>query len=257
LVSAERGILGRLERHAGARTSHPTADRALEAIRGQAAAHLSALDEVLGKRDAGAGAQPTEPASVRSNRDEADDDAAQLLAAVAGALGGAAAAYATLLQLGLRLCEPEVRELASRHLSAYAHAIRVVSGVLPRTVVEDLNHQGLECRCVCPMCSIGICGCMAAGHHFVEEAWAQPATEPDGEAGFEITPPRTDSQLAAAGIKGGDRLVEIDGEPVTSFIEIQKAIRRHPIGEELSLRIDSGSGEVREVRARHVSDWPE
>jgi S1-C subfamily serine protease len=55
---------------------------------------------------------------------------------------------------------------------------------------------------------------------------------------------------------GGDRLLDVDDQPVQSFRDIQAAIRKNKIGDAMRLRIARGMAAPREVLVRHVSDYP-
>ena len=74
--------------------------------------------------------------------------------------------------------------------------------------------------------------------------------------GFPLQPPRSGSPLALAGIQGGDRLLEVDGQRVDSIGEIQAAIRKHPIGDDVQLLLQCGSTPTREIQVKHVGDYP-
>src|SRR5215204_715293 len=168
----------------------------------------------------------------------------------------AAISYAALCEMGFRLYDPPLREIALRHLQAYAEATQQINQLIASVVAWELQHQGLECRCICPMCSMGACGCVAAGTWTVNEAWRE--TAPSGEAprGFLLLPPRVGSPLALADVQGGDRLLEVDDQAVESIADIQTAIRKHPFGEEVRVLVQRGSESPREIRATHVSDLP-
>ena len=77
----------------------------------------------------------------------------------------------------------------------------------------------------------------------------------DDEPGFLVTPPRQDSQLAEHGVQGGDRLLSVDGRAVSTFRDVQAAIRRHALGHQVALRLRRGPYEEYEVRVRHVYDY--
>jgi hypothetical protein len=169
----------------------------------------------------------------------------------------AAISYAVLCEMGLRLYDPPLRELAWRHLRAYAEAAQQINQLIASVVAWELERQGLECRCICPMCSMGACGCVAAGTYDVNDAWREAAPRSGGtERGFLLQPPRAGSPLAVAGVQGGERLLEVDEQPVGGIAEIQTAIRKHSLGEEVRVLVQRGSGSPRAIRARHVSDLP-
>jgi hypothetical protein len=186
---------------------------------------------------------------------------ARALCADVAAFSFAASGYAVLTELSLRLYDSTLRELAPRHLSSHARAVRLVNDLLPSVVVEELDRLELHCRCICPMCGLGACGCTEAGRGWISEAWQAAQPEVDERPGLRVTRPRQGSQLADHGVRGGDRLVAIDGEGLMTsgmglVLDIQTAIRKHPIGDELLLAIARDAEPDRELRVRHVSDYP-
>jgi membrane-associated protease RseP (regulator of RpoE activity) len=164
-------------------------------------------------------------------------------------------AYAVLFVTARVLCEPEVCDLAEQHLTHHVEALRVLARMLPGTIARELNADGLFCRCVCPSCGIGACLCVRSSIAVMAEAWGWSGL-PVGEGVDLRSPPRPGSQLAAAGIHEGDRIVSVDGTQVHSNPELQAALRNHQIGEMAQLWIRSSTGEHRAVTIRHVSDWP-
>jgi S1-C subfamily serine protease len=83
------------------------------------------------------------------------------------------------------------------------------------------------------------------------------APSDDAAPGFLIQPPRSGSPLDLAGIRGGDRLLEVDGQRVDSIVEIQSAIRKHPLGDDVHLLLQGGSMGAREIQVKHVGDYPQ
>jgi hypothetical protein len=49
----------------------------------------------------------------------------------------------------------------------------------------------------------------------------------------------------------------VDGERVDSIGEIQAAIRKHPIGDDVHLLLQCGSTSTREIQVKHVGDYPQ
>jgi len=169
----------------------------------------------------------------------------------------AAISYAALCEMGFRLYDPPLREIALRHLQAYAEATQQINQLIASVVAWELQHQGLECRCICPMCSMGACGCVAAGTWTINEAWRETApSSGQAERGFLLLSPRAASPLALAGVQRGDRLLEVDDQPVETIADIQTAIRKHQLGEEVRVLVQRGSEAPREIHVRHVSDLP-
>lgn len=164
----------------------------------------------------------------------------------------AAIAYAALFEMSLRLYDPRLREIAPRHLDETAQAASELAEGLARLVSDELAGAGLDCHCVCPMCSLGACGCVSVGHDA-----AVALSYRDGDApgeGFDLQRPRPASQLADAGVVAGDRLLAIDGEAVTTVSDVQGALRRHDIGERVELLVAHGAAR-RHLEVTHVDDY--
>jgi len=168
----------------------------------------------------------------------------------------AAISYAVLFELALRLYDPDLRELAPKHLRRYTEAAQTIGQLIIDIVAGELTDAGLACRCICPMCSIGACGCVSMSSVTLTAAWSEMALSDDAAPGFLIQPPRSGSPLDLAGIRGGDRLLEVDGQRVESVVEIQSAIRKHSLGDHVRLLLQCSSKEVREIKVRHLGDYP-
>lgn len=227
----------------------------LEAIRGQAGTQRQSLENYLREN----GGEPTIPRSaIAPLLAEAfsSGNPLRVLSADYTAFNYAASEYSVLLELALHLYDPALRKLAPQHLRTYTRAVQLLIHLVPRVVVGELNRQGLGCRCICPMCSIGACGCTAAGHAWIDEAWSEARPQIDSEPGLAISPPRQGSQLAALGGRGGDRLLAVDDQPIVTFMDVQKAIRKHEIGDEVVFRVAHGAELSRDIRIKHVSDYP-
>jgi S1-C subfamily serine protease len=95
------------------------------------------------------------------------------------------------------------------------------------------------------------------GTRAVNETWRETTPSEEAPQGFLLLPPRTGSLLALAGVQGGEHLLEVNDEPVQSVADTQTAIRKHPLGDEVRVLLVERSSEApREVRTRHVSDYP-
>lgn len=209
--------------------------------------HRDALDAYRGRdaRDE-SGAPPI--LVVRERRGE--PPISDALRDVHATFSVAVMSYAVLVEFALRLYDRDLRELAPRHLSEYAAAAQLTSELIFSAVVDELVEDGADCECVCPMCSIGVCGCVSATGVTFTEAWRDATSTSDAAPGFLIQRPRVDSALHVAGVERGDRLLEVDGHAVASIFDIQAAIRAHPIGDDVRLLLESGPAVV-----RHVSDY--
>ena len=164
-----------------------------------------------------------------------------------------AISYAILYEMALRLYEPPLREIAPKHLKAYADAALTMNRMVPVVVAWELARDALHCSCICPLCGLGACACVALGTQTLVAASRE--VEPS-LPGFVLQPPKPDSELARAGVQGGERLLAIDGQEARALPEMQAAIRKHALGEEVRLLVQRGSEPRREVAVRHVSDYP-
>ncbi len=262
MVALEGGIEGALEHQWEKVQAHRETAAVVRLYHEMASSQREALEEHLESL----GDDSTEPnatafAPLFGAIGDADSVRIQTLSSVLRddytAFNYAAISYAALCEMGLRLYDPLLREMAWRHLRAYAEAVQQINQLIARVVAWELQQQGLECRCICPMCSMGACGCVAAGTHYINEAWRETTPSSGGpERGFLLLPPRAGSPLAVAGVQGGECLLEVDDQSVESIAEIQTAIRKHSLGEEVRVLVQRGSESPRVIRARHVSDLP-
>jgi hypothetical protein len=242
--------------------AHPQAASVVRRFREMAGSQREALEAHL--RRLGGDREPIETASAAlfgTSATEANGRRTRMVSDVLRvaytALNFAAISYSALCEMGLRLYDPPLREIAYQHLRAYAEAAQQINQLIADVVAWELEQQGVECRCICPMCSMGACGCVAAGTYDIDEAWRE--TTPsigEVERGFLLLPPRAGSPLAVAGVQGGERLLEVDNQPVATIAEIQTAIRKHPLGEEVGVLVQRGSESPRAIRATHISDLP-
>lgn len=253
VVATEAAIALGIEAQSELTSRHAPLQSVLSGLKERSAEQRRRLEDHLGA----AGTPSASPASAISSllSDAIDSGRVErVLSADYAGFALAAAEYALLMQLSLRLFDPSLREIAPAGLKAYTEAMQRLTDVLPGVVVEDLDERGLDCRCICPMCALGACGCTAAGEFLVRGSRHQVATG-DAEAGLVLSRPRVGSQLAGSDVLAGDRLVEVDGQPIASFLDVQKALRGHALGEEVTLLISRGSHAPREVRVKHVSDY--
>lgn len=180
----------------------------------------------------------------------------EALRRVSVAFSHGAMGYAVLYETALRLYEPALREIAPKHLKAYVDAASEVNRLLPAVVAWELSQGGLHCSCICPMCGLGACGCVAVGTRTLVGVWREAIDAESALPGFGLQPPKPESELARAGIRGGERLLAIDGQEVRSVADIQAAIRKHALGDEVRLLIQRGSEPPSEIGVKHVSDYP-
>ena len=116
-------------------------------------------------------------------------------AGVSGALRGlcvafdhAALSYAMLYEMALRLHEPALREIAPDHLEVYVDAASTLYRLLPAAVAWELSQDGLQCTCICPMCGLGVCGCVSFATQTPRNARATPVAGVNGNPPFIAAP---------------------------------------------------------------------
>jgi hypothetical protein len=236
--------------------AYPEAAAAVERFHAMITGQRDDLRSYLESR--GEGADPT-PSGVRAFVGDGPHPQAvsDILRNDYTAFTYAAISYAMLVELAFRLYDPDLRALAPKHLNGYAEAAQTINQLIITTVADELAAVGLECHCVCPMCSMGACGCVSLGNAMLSAAWHETAPAEEAEPGFPLQPPRSGSPLALAGIQRGDRLLEVDGQHVDSIGEIQAAIRKHPIGDDVQLLVQCGSASTRDIQVKHVGDYPQ
>jgi hypothetical protein len=214
-----------------------------------AASHRLALDEFAGLREAEL--IRLEPTGV--HRDGLPAQSA-LLEDVVAAAASAMVAYGALYASARLLYENEVCNLADAHGADWALELVALNDLLPPVVHGELQSGGLTCRCICPTCGVGACGCTRNSIDMIRGFWGQPGLEPS--EGLELhVPPRPGSQLADAGLVRGDRITAVDGKLVRTNAEIQGALRAHPIGESMTMQVVR-AGVPEDIRVARVSDLP-
>lgn len=255
LTAFEGDLEARLERERPVVRAYPEALAAVERFLPTVHAQRERLVGYLvstGGAEAGAAMEGGVPLEL-----EPAAGVSAVLCSVCLAFNHGAVSYAMLFEMALRLHEPALREIAPEHLEFYVGAATTLYRLLPAAVAWELAEDGLECSCICPMCGLGACGCVACGTQTLVETWRKALATESPLPGFGLQPPKPDSELARAGIRGGDRLLAVDGQEVRSFSEVQAAIRKHALGEEVRLLVRRGSERSSEIRVRHSSDYPE
>jgi membrane-associated protease RseP (regulator of RpoE activity) len=253
LIAFESDLEARLEREREVVRAYPEALAAIERFRPTVHAQrdrlVSYLESIGGAEAEAAikGDLPFDPATGVSGA----------LRGICVAFNHSAISYAMLYEMALRLYEPALREIAPEHMEACVDAASTLYRLLPAAVAWELAQDGFHCSCICPMCGLGVCGCVAHGTQTLVEAWREAMAAESALPGFGLQPPKPESELARAGVRGGDRLLAVDGQEVRSVADIQAAIRKHALGEELRLLVQRGSKPAREIGVRHVSDYPE
>jgi hypothetical protein len=253
LVGFEDEIAGRLERAQQLSSGHPDALAAIQRLQPIVQTHRDQLAAYL--KDSG-GAEPRGETASPQSKPRETTALPEVLRDLCLAFHRCTLGYAMLYEVSLRLYEPPLREIAPKHLKAHADAALATARLLPGVVAWQLAQNGLLCACTCPMCGLGACGCVAVGTETLITAWRGAAPAESEPPGFVLQFPRPGSELARAGVQGGDLLLAVDGQQVYTTGEIQVALRKHALGDEVGLLIQHGSESPRELIVRHAGDYP-
>lgn len=186
--------------------------------------------------------------------EETPSTASQRLQSVYSQVGRAHGTAVALFQTSRLMLVGTACDFALERIETYRSLASALDGLLPQVVAWELREEGLACHCVCPMCGLGLCGCIWASLHNVDLALGGTGVAPD-ERGIPLrSPPRPGSQLAAAEVRQWDRVVSVDGEPVRTVPELQQALRRHAIGDNVRLGITRNGGR-QDLTVQHLSDF--
>ena len=244
--SIEADLLDQVAALGGSGGAGPDAADAVARMSALAARHAHALAELAGRP----GAEPKATSATAEHHDERQVSAR--LEQLAGTAAAAVVAYGGLYAAARLQYQIELCDLADAHAADWATELYAINDLLQRAVHVELLEAGLTCRCVCPACSIGACGCTRNSIETIRDYWGRPGLEPT--QGLELhVPPRPGSQLAEAGLQLGDLVLAIDGEVVHANGELQRALRRHPIGEAMPVQVVR-SGRTEEIRVARISD---
>jgi len=253
LVAFESEAAGRLEQAMLLSSGHPDA---LAAIRHFQPIVQTQRDQLAVYLEDTSGAEPS--GEISSLRSLSTGAAAfpEVLRDLCLAFHQCAVSYAMLYEVALRLYEPRLREIVPEHLKTHADAALSMARLLPEVVARQLAQDGLHCACSCPMCGVGVCGCVAWGTEVLTEAWRDAIHSASGPPGFVLQPPKPESALARAGVQGGELILAVDGQQVRGRQEVQDALRKRTLGDEVRLLIQRGSEAPREFIVRHAGDYP-
>jgi hypothetical protein len=160
---------------------------------------------------------------------------------VASALTETALAYAALHALAHRFYEVDTANLADRHRATYLQALGAVHRAVADMVVQEVLDAGHACRCECPACAPGICLCW---HVHVDPETTGVETPSEG---IIVRAPRSQSNAELAGIRHGDVILAIDGQEIRSYQDVLDRMRDHQPGDDVSLRVRRGTGDVEEL----------
>jgi hypothetical protein len=254
---------GTIERTLGSRGSEAeTSAEIAEALRRfatLAGEHKAALEAYLASTGDNDGGQAAAARGTAGSHVRGEFAGSAALAEACGVLNEAGFRYGVLATMAFRLNEPPLRELAPKHLRDYGEATQAINQLIPPTVAAELRERGLECQCVCPLCTLGACGCVFATTFHINNAWREAVPPAKGAPGLRLQQPRPNSDLARAGFRGGEVLLAVEDLPIGEFrdvIPIQAAIRDHVPGGDLRLRVQRANEDPTEVRVSRSDGSP-
>jgi class 3 adenylate cyclase len=273
LLGVEAQIIASVETFSREFQGNPETSALLDRIRATAGDHI----EALRIRMMGIGVQEPDflGASLSSRNSEqvavGAPGPSMALQALYGLLSRATFGYSVLHVVAHRqldspwaIEEGNTADLAEELMREYARTLEVLDTKGCEVAVWELNKEGLECRCVCPSCALGICLCWIHGIAGVVEA-RRPVLTREGAASaadLPVAPPRTNSVALLAGVGGGEAIVSIDNQRVGGNGDVgamlggfQKAITAHPSGDTIQLKVRNPEGKVRNVQL--ARDTPE
>lgn len=240
LVELERRIEDQAAALSGVERTGPALTRIAEGLRTSAAERRERLEAARERVDAIAPFLP-------------DLQAGAALRSLYTSLNEALLGYAALHAVAHRAFDSQgpgnTADLAESHLRAHARAIQDLDLLISDAVILESSEMGIECRCACPACDLGLCLCSPHGANTLRQAWRE-TLPPAEEGGLRVRPPRQGSEAQRADLRGGDRLTAIDGAPIPNDLDaasVQAAIRAHPSGEEIRLDVRGAHGESRVV----------
>jgi hypothetical protein len=201
LVANESEVARRLERAQQLSGGHPDTLAAIERLRPMVQAHRDQLATYL--KESG-GAEPSGEMTSPLSASRESSALSEALRDLCLAFHNCALGYAMLFEVALRLYEPRLREIAPKHLKAHADAALFTARLLPGVVAWQLAQDGLHCACICPMCGLGACGCVDYGTQTLTTAWRDTVPTESEPPAFVLQTPRPESQLARAGVQGGE-----------------------------------------------------
>lgn len=243
LVDLERRIADQAEALSRIAESQPALARMADELQARAREHRRALETARERVDA---------VTPRL----ADLRFAQALLPLYSSLNEAVLAYAALHAVAHRAFDSQqpgnTADLAESHLRAHARAIQELDTIISDAVILESSAAGIDCRCACPACDLGLCLCSPHGANTLRQAWRE-TLPPAEEGGLRVRPPRQGSEAQRADLRGGDRVIAIDGTPIPNDLDaaiVQEAIRAHPSGDEIRLSVRGAQGESREVSVR-------
>ncbi len=243
---------------------HPAASARVKEIEALARDHIGAIRARLSSAsdDVTASVNPT---SARSDRDWLSDlhPVSSSLRTAYALLNEAIIGYSMIQPITSRFRdswlaadEGTTGHLTRKHTQDYVAAAGWIMEMIHEVVIWELDGAGLECRCTCPSCSIGVCVGPASSRSIV--AQAQSAALPaEVRSGIYLNRPRTGSATAEAGLRRGDVILAVGGTRIDSLSRLQTEVRNHQPDHLMKFRVQRGTEEINVEVIRHYDQHAE
>ena len=261
LMDVERSIRTTADELRTKVSPHPAARALFAEIDGMAGDHINAVCDRLVSADGLDRDAPENNAQPRLDEIWLSDlhPVSSSLRAMYTLLNEAIIGYSMIQPIASRFrdswviaSEGTTGHLARHHTQEYAAAAGRVTEIIHDVVIWELDNEGLECRCTCPSCSIGICVGAPGSRLILAQALAAGRSR-EADVGVYVHPPRGGSPAEKAGLQAGDLIVAIDGTRVDSFARLQTVIRNHELGDQIRFKLHRGVDEI-VLEVGHRSD---
>ncbi len=236
LLAHEKAIDAAATDPSGRVSDHAETRDLFAGIQRASSGHLMAIRERLNLTS---GDGFTEADQPRSNPPEFArlHPVSDLLCAIYSLLGEAVVRYSAMQSVANRMAdswavasEGTTAHIARDHTQEYVALMGRATNILHDAVIWELEEDGLECRCSCPSCGLGVCLCAVSARGILSPAIAN-ALPRVARSGVEVVRPRSGSSAEGAGLQQGDIVISIDSVAVTELPVLQAAIRDHEPGE--------------------------
>ena len=152
--------------------------------------------------------------------------------------------------------EGTTAHLARKHTQDYVAATGWIMSLIHDVVIWELDEAGLECRCTCLSCSIGICVGPAGSRSIFAQAQSS-AVPTEVRSSIYVHPPRSGSPAAKAGFQAGDLLLAVNGTRMDSFSRLATEIRNQLPDQRMKFRVQRGTEEINIELDRHYDQHAE